>query len=336
MNAYLLFISVCLSSCLCFCNPTEEVISSTIESLQPLLRKQQLEDPHFFQSLSEITSWRLQPQGDEGSYLLQNKEGDILFIAKPFDEAIYCINNPKGHTGAFEKRVKKEIPLYRSAQTEALCYEIATLCDIKHVVPKTRLYLFPMPEEKLCSIQEYLPNTLSLRSFLLKMFSLGITEKELEPYLEQEDFADICLLMYLIYDNDAHASNILLSAKTQNKDTYHLTSIDHSLSLPEKNEGFFPFIMYLPNALHPLSLSIQEKISHIPMQEIQDLFFSYQLASSFPAFKERVLVLQTLSKRDQITYYEVFARLLLLKKPEGLSLALSDIPLQEIEALLPL
>lgn len=331
MNGYLLLLSFFLLGYIFPSSLIEEkklYIQSTIESLEPLLKEHRNNDPLFFTKLDQIHSWQLLSEGDEGSYLLQNKENIPLFIAKPFDEAIYCLNNPKDYSSVTHPFLKKGIPLYRAAQTEALCYEIATLCSIENIYPKTRLALFPLPNKKLCSIQEYIPSTISLRAFITNLLSQGKEENELEPYLDLSDFGSIALLHWITYDNDAHASNILLYRKTDS--LYGMKSIDHSLSLPEINEGFFSFIMYLPHAKKPISASIKQKILNIPIEEIQKLFLSYGLSSSYTAFEERVFVLQQLIKNPSITYYEVFIRLLLLKNQK----ALINASLQELEALL--
>lgn len=338
MNVYLLLLSFFLLG-YTVCHPKEELarveeknryIESIIKNLEPLLADQRNQDPNFFARLDNIQSWEALSEGDEGSYILKDKANNPQFIAKPFDEAIYCLNNPKDHAFVDHAPLKTAIPLYRSAQTEALCYEIATLCFVESIYPTTHLTLFPIPEIKLCSIQEYLPNTISLRSFIEKMLLHGRSENELEDYLDQEDFSSICLLTLLIYDNDAHASNILLYPKSSG--LYGIKSIDHSLSLPEKNEGFFSFIMYLPNARKAISPLLKKKALQIPLQELQSRFNAYGLSSSYKAFEERVFVLQELIQRPDMSYYEIFVRFLLLEHPKGLDLALSFLSLKELEA----
>jgi len=337
LNVYLLLLSFFLFG-YTVCHPKEDLhrvdqknryIESIIKSLEPLLIEQRNQDPNFFARLDNIASWEALSEGDEGSYILKDTVNKGQFIAKPFDEAIYCLNNPKDYAFIDHASLKTAIPLYRSAQTEALCYEIATICSIENIFPTTHLALFAVPEIKLCSIQEYVPDTIPLRYFIENMLLRGHSESELEGYLDQEDFSSISLLSLLIYDNDAHASNILLYPKTVN--LYGIKSIDHSLSLPEKNEGFFCFIMYLPNAKKTISSSIKKKVEEIDLKRLQQRFNAYGLSSSYSAFKQRVFILQDLVKRPNMTYYEVFIRFLLLTQKEGIHLALSDLSLEELQ-----
>ncbi len=330
----------------------EEEIKASKNHWKPFTLEEEQKHPEFFSKLKTLlqegTLHRIQ-EGDGGAYIVKDATGKGHFIIKPTDEDIYCLNNPKNyHSSSLEERARKNIPLYQSAQREAFCYELAILSGLEAITPKTYLSTLFLPEfflfsqngslEKLCSVQEYIQEGISLRHLLQNLFSSHIKDEDLEPYFEEEDFSLISLFTWLTFDNDAHAGNILAYPKKTNSPSftvYGLKKIDNSLSFPEKNTDFFHFLMHFPHAKAPLSSSIREKILHLPLEILEKSLERFGLESSFLAFKERVYVLQELAKRPTITYYEIGLRLLLLEEDNGLTLALSLLSLEELKNLSP-
>ncbi|MBS0627448.1 MAG: hypothetical protein JSS09_04480 [Verrucomicrobia bacterium] len=329
-----------------------EEIHSLKNHFFPLILQEQDKHPEFFQKLQTLLNegeMHLAEEGNGGAYILKDGEGRAHFVIKPTDEDIYCLNNPKKYgSSSLDKRARENIPLYYSSPREAFCYELASLCELESITPKTHLSLLshpaffhlspPKSEEKLCSVSEYVQEGIPLFFLLQNLFSLSLKDQDLEPYFDKEDFALINLFIWLTYDNDAHASNILAYPKEKNLDgfiLYGLKKIDNSLSFPEKNTEFFHFLMHFPHARHPISSSIREKINTIPLKTLEKRLERFHLSSAFLAFKERVHVLQELAKRPTISYYEVSLRLLLLQESDGLTLALSPLSLEELEKFSP-
>lgn len=330
----------------------QKEITASKNYWKPFTLEEEQKNPEFFHQVRSLLKegfiCRVE-EGDGGAYKVEDSLGKSHFIIKPTDENIYCLNNPKNHPSAsLEKRARENIPSYESAQREAFCYELALLSGLDSITPRTYLTTLTLPHffsfysdqslEKLCSIQEYVQDGICLRTLLQNLFSLNLEDKDLEPYFEEEDFALITLFVWLTFDNDAHAGNLL--AYPLKKDpigftTYGLRKIDNSLSFPEKNTGMFHFLLHFPHALHPISSAIQEKIHHLPLESLEKSLKRFDLTSSLLAFKERAHVLQTLAKRPLITYYEIGLRLLLLQEPNGLDLALSFLPLEELKELCP-
>lgn len=319
----------------------------------PIALEESKRHTEFFSQFSFILEHghlSLEPEGAGAAYILYDVWKQPRFIVKPTDEDIFCLENPKYFASPFidpPYRVKADIPLYRSAQTEALCYELAEICHLSHITPKATLSLISSPEfssfcdrtkgeEKLCSIQEYLKNTSSLKHVLEHLFSLEIAEEELLERFDFEDFEDIQLFLWLTFDNDAHPENfrVHLKKKTENNDfVYGIYKIDNSLSFPEKNTGFFNVLMYFPHAQLQVSPRIRSQIKRLPLQEMKKAVHKFGLASSSPALEERISILQKLIEKEDLTYYECNLRLALLEKNEGPHLALSEASIDDLEFL---
>jgi hypothetical protein len=326
------------------------------EIWKPFIAKENLKHSAFlldFWSIFEEGHLELQQEGAGGSYILYDLLNHPRFVIKPTDEDIYCLRNPKQFSTPFmdlEHRVKRSIPLYRSAQTSALCYELAILAGLENTTPQTVLSIISHPQffyppeedflphsfEKLCSIQAYLSETKSLKTALEELLPLGLEEEELEKQFDQQDFEDVNVLLWLTYDNDAHPQNFRVRLKNEElqPSVYGITKIDNSLSFPEENRDFFNILMHLPNAFKPLSERTKYQIASLPLEKIEETILQYGLGSSLPAFRERIDILQKLIEKKEITYYECNIRLCLLSSIQEIGLALEDTPLETLERLL--
>jgi hypothetical protein len=315
----------------CFSNRFEsEFLWPQIEPLKKSGELDRLieERTHEIQGLNE--SWRpfiismeqngtcvLQQEGAGGAYLLYDSQNKPHFIIKPNDENIFCLNNPKRFASPFlNPRAKAYVPLYRAAQTEAACYELAKVCGLGHITPKTVLALISHPgflqEEKLCSVQEYLKDTVPLRKVLEDFFKAGFLEEEILECLDQEDFEDVTLFLWLICDSDAHIDNFRAYPKRINHKgdiVYGILKIDNSLALPESNPECSSALIYLPHALLPVSPRVRAKIASLPLRQMRDILENFRLNSSIAAFEERTAILQKLIKKQEITSYEFSSRI---------------------------
>lgn len=304
-----------------------------IETLKEKWSSLQKELPEHFLSVFKSGTVELEEEGAGGTYIVYNTSKQPKFVIKPIDENILCLHNPKGFASPFndkEHRIKAGIPLYRSSLTEALCYEVAKICQLEHITPMTFLSILFHPHffylskglcpNKLCSVQTYIENSYSLHKILGELFALNIGEKELQEQFDQEDFEDINLFIWLTYDNDAHPENFRAYPKKINEKgmtVYGIKKIDNSLCFPEKNTHFFNSLMYFPNALEPLSAKIRQKILELPVEEINRCIHKYGLYSTSLAFYERISILKQLAQETEMTYYECSLRLDLLGKGLG-------------------
>ncbi len=285
------------------------------ERIHEILALNEYWRPFIVSDLSALEEGKLvlQQEGAGGSYVLYDSQSNPKFVIKPNDENIFCLNNPKHFASPFlEIRAKPHIPLYKAAQTDVACYEIAKACDLEHITPKTVLALLSHPhfsssEEKLCSIQEHVKNARSLRKLLEDFFREGFLEEDLLERLDLEDFEDVTLFLWLIFDSDAHVDNFLAYPKRINhkgNTVYGILKIDNSLALPESNSEYFNALMYLPHALLPISSRTQEKIGSLSLREMKKIIENFRLTSSLAAFEKRISSLQQLIENKEITYYE--------------------------------
>lgn len=149
-------------------------------------------------------------EGCCGSYYLLDILGNKQFIIKPNDEESGCLNNPKGWEGVTTSSIiRTNMPLYCSALKEAATYEVALSVGLTSIAPKTALKICESEQffighnwegskEKLCSIQEFVPNATTLDSLFRAMFapeeipiskSDAILALENLPFHEEKDKA---------------------------------------------------------------------------------------------------------------------------------------------------
>ncbi len=305
------------------------------------------------------------PSGCGSAYFLADGAGIPRYVVKPVDEDIFCLNNRKEFGSIFndfEHRARDGIPLYRSAQTDAFCSEIASLSGLGGTTPKAvmgivkddGLYDFTtwidgknrekfteqtgFPDrEKLASIQEYIPNSQDLIELLHAFYKEGLSDEEISSRFDQKDFEEVCMFLWLSYDNDGHGGNFLTFVKRTDengKKIYGIKKIDNGLSFPEKNTQYTNILAWIPNAIQPISPKLKQKIAQLPMEPILNRMDDYELFSCKDAFKERVEIIKELAQREGITIGEIDLRLTFLSYNGGKTLALSPMTTQEILDLL--
>lgn len=297
------------------------------------------------------------PAGSGGAYFLTGTNGTVRYVIKPVDEDALCLNNRKEGGSPFndlKHRVREHIPLYRSAQTDAFCYELARLAKIEGITPKAVLGIVRSEEfyditqwleeseefialtgrpdkEKLCSIQEFIPETRDLSALLKELYSQGFSNEEIGMMFDREEIEQVFLLIWLIYDNDAHKGNFLTYVKQNDgKIVYGIKKIDNSLSIPEKNTHYSNILSWIPASLFPVSDELKDKIAHLPVKEILERMDEYGLSACKEAMVERIELLQTLAQNEEVTLGEIDVRMSFLSKENGKNLALSDLSTQEI------
>jgi hypothetical protein len=313
---------------------------------------------------SLLQGWLI--SSDEGcgsAYILCDKDKNPQFIIKPVDEDIFCLNNRKGYATPFHDpsiRVRDDIPLYRSAQTDVACYIVARHLELTHITPKTMMCLVDSDmfydltsrlsiserqafinltgsadTQKLCSVQEFVPDSEMMINKIYEWLSTGMTEDEMDALICPQDFEDANLFLWTTLDTDGHPGNFLFYPKGHNdcgREIFGIKKIDNGLSFPEKNTQFTNFLMYFGLAKRPLSDSIKQKIINFPLEQIVSDLSELELSmKSAVACAERIRVLQELAQRDGMTPYEINLRMILLGKEDGLALALSNQSIHELE-----
>lgn len=312
-------------------------------------------DPRVKKTLEEGYLLRA-PEGAGAAYFLMDPEGAAQFVIKPMDEDILCLNNPKWCASPFNDpdfRLKNSIPLYRCPQTEVLASRVAEALDLSHITPRAEMGIvyskqfhdicdaldrearkgFRFDKEKLCSIQEYIPETRMLYDVLQEWQTDDLSNEQIEARIDQTEFEEANLFIWTTYDTDAHAGNLLLYPKylpEEGEPLFGLKKIDNGLCFPEKNSGLLNSLSVLPNAKQPISPSLREKIANIPVDTIDELLEKYEMQSTRTAFMERIEILQTLALREAITLEEIDFRLQLLQNEQGRELALGPIDLDQM------
>jgi hypothetical protein len=334
----------------------------------PFIARLKDNDQEFYNNIQQILmDGKLipNPSGAGGAYFLTDRHDEPRFIVKPVDEDILCLNNRKEFGSIFndyDHRVREGIPLYRSAQTDAFCSEMASLAGVEGATPKTTMGLianqvfydftqwieeadrekffneagFP-DKEKLASIQEFIPDSQDLIELLHSFYQKELSDEEIASQFDQTDFEEVCLFLWLSYDNDGHGANFRSYVKSTDKNgkkIYGIKKIDNGLSFPEKNSEYVNILAWLPNAIAPLSDEIKNKIAHLPVEQILNRMDDFELSDCKDAFKERVEILKQLAKREGMTAGEIDLRFSILSYEEGKELALSPMTTQEILDLL--
>jgi len=302
----------------------KELWRGKLKSIAPLPFQKKIET-----TLAHPILERLQ-EGYGGAYALRHSsDGEIIAIVKPNDEDILCLNNSK-HLASplIEKncRVRENIPLYQSVFREVASYDIAKAIKVENVMPSTFLSIIPsdfffslldrlpnnsgiiQQKEKLCSVQEFVPHINDLFDAVRSWEKERISLQEMEERISQEDFEDAMILVWILYDTDAHAGNFLVYKKSSalsHRTIFGLKKIDNSLALPEKNQELTNSLAYLPNAQKPLSEKGRERILHLPIQQLTSILTTYNLLNALPALLKRIEMLQTLARRKNQTLFDI-------------------------------
>ncbi|NGX59080.1 MAG: hypothetical protein KR126chlam3_00224 [Chlamydiae bacterium] len=311
--------------------------------------------------LLETGSLQPSDHGCGAAYFLKDEQGKPLYVIKPLDEDILCLNNRKHFASPYNNRafrVRAEIPLYRTVQAEALSFAVAHLLGLENQTPPTHLaiishesffditdnlkeeeksqYLSKMglpQREKLCSVQTYLAETKNLYDLVEDCLNNNLTDKDILPLIDHASFENLCLLIWLLYDTDAHAGNLYVKKSPQG--IYHLLKIDNGLTFPNANSHLLNALYFFPHAKSPLSKRMCTIIENLPIEEIIEKIHLYEMDDALDAFLQRVEILQTLAKDTNYSLREIDMRLHALELPEGTKIALNtELSLEELQRLI--
>lgn len=325
-------------------------------------------DSDFYTAIDEVLkkgSLLPNSSGCGSAYFLVDGQGIARYVVKPIDEDIFCLNNRKEFASIFndeEHRVREDIPLYRSAQTDAFCSDVAFLAGLETVTPRAVMGILKedgffdfthwiaseekdhfiaqtgLPDfEKLASIQEFIPDSQDLIEVLHDFYKEGLSDEEITSRFDQKNFEEVCLFLWLSYDTDAHGGNFLAFVKgidENGEKIYGIKKIDNGLSFPEKNTRYVNILSWAPNAILPISQELKQKIANLPTEQILSAMDDYGLSSCKEAFMERLEIMKELAQREEMTLGEVDLRLTFFSYEQGKELALSPMTTQQILDLL--
>lgn len=329
-------------------------IAALKEHWRPLISERWTSSPFYAELMQTFYSGTLEriEEGLGSAYLLRDAIGMPRFVIKPVDEDILCLNNYKNFASPFNdfsSRVRDGIPLYRSAQTDRAAYETARALGLGEITPVTIMAILSHPlfydicdvplsapaeigtadREKLCSVQHFVTGSLDLFDTVDQWQNEGLSNEEIAGRIDQADFENSILFVWVIYDADAHAGNVRITPKEGG--LFGLSKIDNGLSFPEENRAFLNTFTTFPNASKPLSLCAKNLIRNIPQERIERILHEYEMSAAVGAFKERIEVLQKLIDHESLTIAELDFRMHLLELPGGKELALSPLSQEELE-----
>ncbi|MGM0440528.1 MAG: hypothetical protein ACQEP8_05400 [Chlamydiota bacterium] len=318
-------------------------ISHKKETFRPLVEEvesQRHPDIHKELSLLESEgSFDRDTGGEGGAYFLKNSAGEIRYVVKPVDEDVLCLNNRKEWASPFNDeghRVRPDIPLYRSAQTEVLASIIAEMTGLETVVPPTVMTImesdafhdimdvFPsdlldlteeVDKEKLCSVQCFIPGTQEL-----SQVTEGKDPQDYPELIDHEDFEDANILTWIINEQDGHLGNYLAYPKgdVDGQTRYGLYKIDNAFSFGEKEGYYKNSLEVFEQAKRPLSERAREKINNLPIERMVGKMQQYGLSEgSIQSFRDRITALQSWITDPSITIEAINENMLKLPFMEG-------------------
>ncbi len=283
-----------------------------------------------------FSGFQIEPNSDRGvsgSYFLIDESGTKRFLIKPLDEDAGCIHS-NGFASPFTMSpLRANMPLYLSSMREVLASLVAESIGVGSIVPKTTLGIFesdqfhdfskgihvdelqryldvcgPADKEKLCSVQEFVPNAKTLFEGIHELEMAGLSDDEIADRFDQKDFEDANILMWTTYDTDGHMGNFLVYPKGVDQignEILGLKKIDNGLAFPEKNQQFRNNLSYLPNAKRELSEEGRAKIEAIDINALSLQFEKMGLEGSTFALKERMVALKELASKPGVTIKEI-------------------------------
>lgn len=287
---------------------------------------------------------RNQQSGASGSYLMINPEGEPLFVIKPMDEDIGGINNPIWSSLALlaKEDIKERISNYRLPRIDMMAHLIAKIAGIEAATPEAVMMLVKdaqfydfvgslsdeekvlldkellyVENEKLCSVQRFIPDAKNWYSAIQSLQQEGLTDEEIKKRIDQEDFENANVLMWLTNEEDGHGGNLLGYVKKYNQEgnpIWGIKKIDNGLCLGESNGNFSNALVYLPNSQEPLSEKGKEIIRHLDEITIIEKMGVLELEKSIEAFQDRVRLLKEWVEEEGITIHTINDRLQKVEK----------------------
>jgi len=281
-----------------------------------------------------------------------------LCIVKPLDEDALHLNSAKVASPLDGKRkelrVRMHIPLYQTVQSEVLAYKMAELANLK-ITPPTEMVIIEsdsfhdildntkeMKDErilnlcgepdkkKLCSIQQFIPNSQELVEFLQDFQKNKIVSKNktleqayaiLEEMIEQQDVEDCVLFCWLIGETDGNGGNFRVyeGMNESGQKKFRMEKVDNGLAFPDKNKGLSHCLDELPHLGKFLSDRGKKRILNWDVEAFATLMTTYgKSPEAVDAFKNRIACLRKeIEKNEKVTLKELDSAINKLSESKG-------------------
>lgn len=301
-------------------------------------------DPKFQKSvLSLIQNGELKAidGGKSGVYFLKDKEGKPRFVVKPYDEDMLTLNNPKGLATPYKDadgicRPKAGIPLFSAAKNEHLTGVVANEIGVAGSTAKSQMMIlksesfhditdgidgdkdelhelyenYGSPDkEKLCIVQEFIPDCKDIGEILLdksnlsqlELMGMDSTERNklersyLPTDIDQDMYEDAVILALVSGECDGNAGGFLIADKIDsNTGKRPVYKIDNAATFTEDNSSLITGSVWLLNCSDkPMSDRARSLVKGLNSDTIANLMKEQGYSSiTIDNMKERVLVMK--------------------------------------------
>jgi hypothetical protein len=273
-------------------------------------------------------------EASSGFYLWVDKHKHPHFIVRPLDEGRGCLHNPKGEASPFEKNsFDPFIPLYSSCLRETFTYFLAKYLGLESMVPQASLgilqsdrffslsdqislselsaytHVCGSPDrEKLCSIQEFVHDSKTLKEAISELSANGLTMEEIASRIDPADFEAAHILLWITHPSDGEQFLVYpKGADSIGNEVLGLKKIGNDSLFPTRNRnGHSPF-RHFPNTHLPLSKEARTKISRIDTERLVKTMNIFGLGSATEAFQKRISLLKKWVSQN-LTLQEIDAK----------------------------
>ncbi len=242
----------------------------------------------------------LETGGTGGTYMVRNEKGQKVLVVKPDDESPLSLHNPKQKASPLveTKLVRATIPVGQDALRAALTYKVAErigltctpktdvailTSDAFHdvtdgLVPTRFKQLGKAVRTKVCSVQEFVPDAITIKTFREQQEGLKatrhITDRHIEHNIvegiDKQSLEDVALLACLSGATDVNEENVLLARSGDDSSRYKMVLIDTPLSWPtSKGEFYVCFKGASKLTDRPLSEETTNRIRFLPVADIE-------------------------------------------------------------------
>jgi hypothetical protein len=150
-------------------------------------------------------------------------------------------------------------------------------------------------------VQKFIAESKTLFEAAQDLQSSGLTDEEIEHLIDQDDFENANILLWITGDTDGHFGNFLVTPKRVDdigNQVFGLKKIDNGLAFPEMNGQLINSLIYLPNANCPLSSAALSKIKILDLNAIADCLAQHGLEGATSAMRDRIYALQTIVRNN--------------------------------------
>lgn len=216
----------------------------------------------------------------------------LIFFKKGSRDCVYFLCDEEGEPAWVVKPIDKAV--------DAFAWRLAVLLQMPHITPRCVLEIRAVcGKKRLCSVQEFVSHEYTLAELAKLWIEANLSDDKIASSIDQKEFEELNLFIWILSDGDAHGGNILAQAQGG---VYHLKKIDNRQGFARRLSND---LAYLPNAHFPISDELKIRISNLPIEAIVHEMHAFDLADHIGVLIERIQRLQHLSQRAGITCYEI-------------------------------